>query len=168
MIVAYRDFRDEEYFIPREIFEKADINIVTSSSSAGVAIGKFGGEAKVDILLKDLKAEDYDAVVFIGGSGAREYIDNEVCHNIAKEALAKGRILAAICIAPAILARAGALKGKKATVWSAPLDKSAINILKEEGANYQEQNVVQDGSVLTAIGPLAAKDFAEILLSMLK
>jgi putative intracellular protease/amidase len=57
------------------------------------------------------------------------------------------------------------LEGKKATLWSSLLDKSAIKVLKERGAEYLDKDVVVDGKIITASDPKAAKEFAEKFLS---
>jgi len=167
IIIAFREFRDEEYFIPKQILRAAGAEIKTVSTSLGEAVGKFGGEARVDLLLSDLKAEDYNAVLFIGGLGAAKYIDDSRAHEVVKEVVKKNILLGAICIAPAILAKAGVLSGKKATVWSNQMDKSAVKILKEEGAKYQQESVVVDGKIITANSPLAAKSFTEAIIEAL-
>lgn len=168
MIIAFREFRDEEYFIPKQTLQAAGAEIITCSASLGKAIGKFGGEANINILIKDIRVEDYDAVLFIGGSGAQEYIGDENCYRVARETVKAGKILGAICIAPAILAKAGVLEGKKSTVWSSTMDKSAVKILESSGAKYLAEPVVVDGKIVTASGPIAAKKFAEKIIEILK
>jgi protease I len=167
MIIAFQDFRDEELFIPRSIFlaEGAEVKIV--STKKGKAIGVFGGVIDVDLTLEELNVSEFGAIVFVGGAGAAKYVNDEKCHQIARKAVSQEKILGAICIAPAILARAGVLKGKKATVWSSNLDKSAIKILKEEGADYQKDSVVADGKIITANGPVAARKFGEAIVRLL-
>lgn len=167
MIIAFREFRDEEYFIPKQILEAAGAKIITISASLGKAMGKSGGDAEVNVLLEDLKTEDYDAVLFIGGAGASKYIEDETCHRIAREAVEKNKVLGAICVAPAILAKAGVLRGKKATVWSSNMDKTTVKILEEGGAIFQSEPVVADGKIVTAVGPDAAKRFAEAIIEVL-
>jgi len=167
MIIAFKGFRDEEYFVPREIFEKAGMEVKTVSTEQGIAIGAGGGDTKVDLTIDDLNVEDFDAIIFVGGPGAYKYIDLETAHRIAREATEKNRLLAAICIAPAILAKAGVLNQKEATVWSSVLDKSAVKILKENGAIYKDQPVVQDGKIITANGPDAAKEFGQKIVETL-
>lgn len=167
MVIAFRDFRDEEYFIPKQTLESAGAVITTASTSLGKAIGKLGGEAEVNVLLKDIKVGDYDAVLFIGGPGAANYIEDETCHRIAKETVEASKVLGAICIAPAILAKAGVLEGKKATVWSSIMDKSAVKILEEGGADFQKDPVVIDGKIITALGPPVAKEFAQKIIEVL-
>jgi protease I len=167
MIIAFRNFRDEEYFITKATLEDAGADITTVSESLGKAIGSYGEDTNVDLLLDNLKVTDYDAIVFVGGSGAYKYFDNERCHQIAKETLSRGKILAAICASPTILAKAGVLDGKKATVWSNSMDKSLIKILKDEGAIYRAESVVKDGNIITGNGPAAAKDFAQEIIKSL-
>jgi len=167
MIIAFQDFRDEEYFIPRSIFLAEGAQVKTFSAKKGEALGSYGGTIEVDLALNDLKVSDFDAIVFVGGSGAAKYIEDDKCLQIAREAVSKDKILAAICIAPAILARSGILKSKKATVWSGKLDKSAVKILKEEGADYQKTSVVVDGNIITASGPQSAGKFAEAIVRRL-
>lgn len=163
MVVAQQDFRDEEYFIPKSIFQGEGAVVKTFSGKKGQALGSYGGVIDIDLSLGELKVDDFDAVVFVGGSGAYKYFEDERCHDIAREAVSGDKILAAICVAPVILARSGVLKGKKATVWRSPLDSSMVKILKEEGADYQASPVVIDGRIITANGPLAGRKFGEAI-----
>ena len=167
MIIAFKDFQDQEYFDTREVLENQGAEITTFSSEAGKAVGKYGGEVEVEKILKELKVEDFVAVVFVGGPGAVDYIEDLKCHQVAKDAVSQNKVLGAICIAPAILAKAGVLQQKKATVWTSPLDKSAAKILKENGADYQDEDVVVDGKIVTANGPAAAKKFGEAIAASL-
>lgn len=168
MVIAFRDFKDIEYFIPRDILRRARAQIVNVSSQKGVAIGADGGEVEVQLVASDFRIEDFDTVVFIGGSGMVKKLDDESFQKIAKDTVGAGKVLGAICISPVLLAKAGVLEGKKATVWSSPLDKSAVKMLKESEAVYQDEDVVVDGKIITANGPGAAKKFAEKIIEMLK
>jgi len=168
MLIAFKDFQDQEYFNTKEVLESGGAVITTLSASLGQAVGKYGGEVKIEKKLEELDVKDFDAVVFIGGSGAFNYIDNSKCHQIAKEAAKQDKVLGAICIAPAILAKAGVLREKKATVWTSSLDRSAEKILKENGADYQDDDVVVDGKIVTANGPAAAKKFGQAIATLLK
>lgn len=167
IIVAFKDFRDEEYFVPKRILEEAGVKITTVSTSLGTAVGADGGETESSFLLENLKSEDFDAIVFIGGPGCLKYLDNENSYRAARETISQDKVLAAICISPVILAKAGVLSGKKATVWSSPLDKSPIKILEENGAIYQDESVVVDGKIITALGPIAAKEFGKVIVGLL-
>lgn len=167
IIVAFKDFRDEEYFVPKGILEEAGVEIKTASTEKGTAIGADGGEVEVDLLVKDLNPGEFEAVVFIGGPGTFKYLDNQDSYKVAKETISQGKVLASICVSPVILAKAGVLAGKKATVWSSPMDKSAIKILEDKGAIYQDTPVMVDGKIVTAAGPQAAEKFAETIAEVL-
>lgn len=167
VIIAFRSFRDAEYFVPKEVLETAGAKITTVSNQTGTAIGADGGETEVDLLLSELKVADFDAVVFIGGPRALEYLDNQESYKVAQETIGQGKILAAICIAPAILANAGVLEGKRATVWTSAMDKSAVKILEDNGAIYEDKPVVTDGKIVTGSGPAAAQEFGEAIKELL-
>ncbi len=167
LIIAFHDFRDEEYFIPRQVLLASGATVTTVSSKKGKAIGSYGGTVDAKMSLDEMKVKNFDAVLFIGGSGAASYVRNEKCLAIARETFQKKKPLGAICIAPIILARAGVLKGRNATVWSSNLDKSAIKLLKAGGAHYQSRPVVIDGLIITASGPLAARQFGEAVVNSL-
>ena len=166
MIIAYRDFRDMEYFIPKQIFEQAEIEVITVSTDLGTAIGADGGDTEVTALISELDVADFDALMFVGGPGMVKHLDDEIFHSLAQKASHK--ILGAICIAPAMLAKAGVLANKKATVWSNNMDKSAVRTLKENKAIYQDEPVVVDGKIITGNGPEAAQKFAQTLTEMVK
>ena len=163
LIIAHKDFRDEEYQTPRQLFEAQGAVVKVASSSLEKAKGMLGAEVKPDLLLKDVQVAEYEAIVFVGGSGATEYWDDPAAHAIAKEAVEKGKVLAAICIAPATLAKAGVLKGKKATVFS-----SAAGELKAAGCTYTGQEVEREGKIITAGGPAAAEKFAQEIIKALQ
>ena len=122
LVVAQNGFRDEEYFKPKTILEDAGYQVKTCSVKVGTARGKLGGNAKVDVALSEVNGDDYAAVVFVGGPGSADYFTDKIALKLATDAYQKGRVVGAICIAPGILARAGILKGKKATVFPGEIE----------------------------------------------
>lgn len=167
-IVAKKDFRDIEYFLPAEILRNNGYEIfVGSNDEAGqTALGTDGDQVRIDYNIDSLSVGDFDAIIFVGGPGALVHLDNEKSYQIARQAVKQGKLLTAICIAPVILAKAGVLSGKKATVWSSPMDKGAVKILEENGAIYTEAPVVKD-VLITANGPDAAEPFGQSLIQAL-
>jgi len=131
MIIAPRDFRDEELFQTKEALELEDHQVIIASTVIDKVKGMLGGVAKPDAVLEELNINDYDAIIFVGGSGSSTYFKSSIAHKLAKSAYESGKIVAAICIAPSILANAGLLKGKKATAYP-----SEEPNLKEKGADY--------------------------------
>ena len=167
MVVAFKDFKDEEYFVTKEVLEKAGYLIETTSSQKGMALGTEGNEAVIILLPHEVNPQNYEGIVFIGGSGMGKELDNQEFQKLAQEFIKNDKIVAAICVAPALLAKSQILKGVKATVWSSALDKSFIQILKANGAIYTDKPVVQDGKIITANGPDAASQFGETIVNQL-
>lgn len=161
-VIAFRGFRDEEYDVPKKSLEAAGFRVVTASTERGTASGKLGMSATVDILHTEAVADDYAAVVFVGGPGSPGYWDDPVAHDLIKRMAAAGKVVAAICSACVTLARAGVLAGRRATVW--PGDGELLRPLVGE---YTAAECERDGNFLTGNGPGAAKRFGETLVGML-
>lgn len=166
LVIAPSNFRDAEYFIPKQELENAGADITTISLETGMALGADGGEVDVNLAAAKADPQNFAAVLFIGGPGMAQQLDNAEFHKLAQDTIDKGKVLAAICIAPALLAKAGVLQAKQATVWSSPMDKSGIDMLKQGGATYQDQAVVVDGKIITANGPDSAKQFAQAVIEL--
>ncbi len=163
MIIASNNFRDEEYLMPKQVLERNGYEVTTASSKISTSIGMLGGSVTPDVLYTSIDPSDYDAVIFVGGGGAREYFDDPTAHNIARNTIAKKKVLGAICIAPSILANAGLLNGKKAVVFNTEEPN-----LSSKGAILQNSDVVIDGNIITANGPHSAEDFGEAVVSALE
>lgn len=162
MVIAPKDFRDEEFEKPYELLKANNIQVTVASSSKQPSKGMLGKIVKPDALLSDVDAKDFDAVVFVGGTGAQAYFNDPTCHALAKTADEQKKLVSAICIAPSILANAGLLKDKTATCW-----QSEASNLKQKGANYTGKPVEEDGRIITGVGPAAAEAFAKRLLKRL-
>ncbi len=158
LIIAGENFRDEELFKTKRQLEDAGINTVTASTRTGLIRGMLGGTAEATVTLDGLDVDDYDAIVFIGGTGAAAYFGNFNALKIAREAAAKKKVLAAICIAPTILANAGLLQHVKATSFSSERAR-----LIRAGAIYTGVAVERDGLIITGSGPGAAELFGRTI-----
>lgn len=161
-IIAPRGFRDEELLVPTSMLKARGCRVTVASLTTGTATGMLGARVKPHLALDDAKVADYDLVVFVGGAGAKVYFDHPKAHAVAKAAVAQGKLVGAICIAPSILARAGLLKGKTATAW--PSRKSD---LVANGAKWSDGPAVTDGRLVTGNGPKAARRFGELLVRAL-
>jgi protease I len=159
MVIAPENFRDEELLHTKEELERVEVSVTIASTKTTAARGMFGATVKPEIKLEQAKVDDYDAVIFVGGGGSSVYFNDDRALSIAKEAFDKGKKTCAICIAPVILANAGVLKGKRATVW----DGDYVEMLKAGGANYTGKPVEVDGNIITANGPKAARDFGRAI-----
>ena len=162
LVIAQDTFRDEEYTHPKDVLERRGAHVVTASVEAGPAHGRFGLAATADVALIDVDASEYDSVVFVGGGGAEGFFDDPIAHDLAREVHRAGKPLAAICIAPSILARAGLLAGVRATAF-----ESREADLRVHGAIWTGEPVEVDGSIITAYGPQAAYEFGEAVADAL-
>jgi len=166
MVVAPKNFRDEEFMIPKQVFENSGFEVIVASKGVKQATGMFTATAEVDKDIGEVDITKYDGVVFVGGSGSSVYYEDKAALELAKLFYENNKITAAICIAPGILAKAGILNGKRATIWDSG-DGDFIKILKDGGADYTGANVEQDGKIVTANGPHAAKEFGENIIKLI-
>jgi protease I len=162
LITASENFRDEELFETKLVLEEAGVQTVIASSRPGLIRGMLGGTAEVAVLVNELNVGDFDAIVFIGGPGAMEYFDNPVAWSIVRDAADKGKILAAICIAPTVLANAGVLSGVRATSFLSERER-----LQQAGVKYTGTPVERDGLIITARDPAAAGQFGTAIADAL-
>jgi len=159
MIIAPDKFRDEEFFEPKSVLEQAGVQVTTASKNVSEAVGMLSARAKVDIDIAIAAVENFDILIFVGGSGSSIYFNDEIALNLAKKAAFLNKIIGAICIAPSILANAGILQGKRATAFPTEEDN-----LKSKGAIFTNEQVTVDGKIITAKGPKAAQDFANKII----
>ncbi|MBM3231044.1 DJ-1/PfpI family protein [Candidatus Peregrinibacteria bacterium] len=164
LVIAQNGFQDKEYAGTRVSLESAGFQIVIASKEKGPCSGKFGGTVMADIAMRDVVLREYDRIAFIGGPGAAAYASDGDALKLAVEAYRTEMPLGAICIAPTILAKAGVLEGKRATVWNEDGEQSEV--LAERGAEYTGEDVTVDGTVVTANGPDAAEEFGRTLAAL--
>jgi len=162
LITARQDFRDEELLETRRVLNAAGVETVIASSKIGPIRGMLGNIAEATILVNQVRVDDYDAIIFVGGLGAAEYFDNLVALNIAREAAHKRKVLAAICIAPTVLANAGVLNGVRATSFLSERER-----LQQAGAIYTGVPVERAGLIITGSGPMAAVLFGQAIAEAL-
>ena len=166
LVIAQEEFRDEECFIPKQLFEAAGVEVTVAAESMETAKGMLGGTIKPDIKISEARIDEYDAIVISGGSGSRKYLwDNKALQNLVKEADALKKVISAICISPVVLARTGILKGKESTVFKSP---DTLRELEVRGAVYLDREVVVSCHVVTGRDPASADAFGKAILEVLK
>lgn len=156
LVVAQDKYKDKEYLDTKAALEDNEIEVRTASKTKDKAKGVDGGEVDPDFALGDVKLAEYDAVVFIGGEGSADFFEDKEALDLVKSASSEGKVVAAICIAPKLLANAGLLKGIRATAFSSVKD-DIINA----GAQFTGEPVESEGHIFTANGPDAAEEFGE-------
>jgi protease I len=164
IIIPPEGFRDEEFTIPHAHFSSKGIKSTVASTRKGECRGSGGTRAEASLSLGEVRASDFSAVFFVGGPGTPVIRASNESMRIAKEFAAAGKLVSAICWAPTILAKAGVLAGKRATVWFGHDPEYGMDtgkVLGKFGARYTGEPVTIDGTFITADGPRSAKMIAE-------
>jgi protease I len=160
--VAPEKFRDEELAVPVAAFRKAGIAFDIASTRRGPCTGMLGAKTTATLTFEEIDPKKYGGLVIIGGAGSQIHLwGDNLLLQMVKYFHESRKIVAAICLAPIILARAGALKGKKATYFDSPV---SFREMKGGGAVLVNQPVVVDGRIITANGPAASQEFADAIL----
>jgi protease I len=162
-LIAPQDFRDEEYFQPKVVLQSQGATVTTSAKGDPEEItGSKGGKARTDALMAEVTPDTYAALVFVGGPGAKVYLRDKEIHKLIQDFQAADKVIGAICYAPAMLAAAGILKGKKVTAFSEQKE-----FILAQGALWSDQPVVVDGAIVTAQSADTAIQFGEELATVL-
>ncbi len=158
LFVLQEHFNPSEYGEPRAILEEKGAVITVAAPASGV-VKSYGEriELEADLLLGDVRATDYDIIVFVGGYPYDD--DDAEIQRIAREAMAENKVMAAICNAVIALAKAGVLEGKQVT----SLQYHEALELENGGATLTDDQVHRDGLIITGNGPGASLEFAEAI-----
>ena len=114
-------------------------------------------------LLRRSGVEVTIAAILPGGiPGVDNLKADATVRKVCTEFAAAGKVVAAICAAPSVLAAFGILQGKKATVYPGMEDK-----LTSAGAEYTGLPITLDGNIITGEALGAAIPFALALASRL-
>jgi protease I len=155
VIIPSANFRDEELFETLKALSNAGVQYIIASTRTGIIPGMLRGQAEAGAQIGQLRVDDYDGIIIIGGSGAIELIYNNVVLNLIRLAEEKRKIIGATSNAPSILANAGVLNGVKVTALVS--ERIAIEQL---GAVYTGIPVEEHMKIITCNGPAAAAPFA--------
>jgi len=175
-------FRPEEYFYSKEEVENGGFKVITAGKQKIVPARTIPGmptSTKANItfdefdekFLNDLD-KNFIAVVVPGGSpGWLNLLKNDKVLHLIKHAGEKEMYVASICASGEVLAKAGILKGKKATIWPG-MGKEIITgcgIPIDADESFLEKTVVvRDGKIITANGPWASREFGKAIVEELK
>jgi len=164
IIIAKEGYQDKELAGTRAGLEEAGFTVVLASTDSGPCTGKLGGTEMAEIALRDVVVSRFDRIAFIGGPGAHALAKDFDALNVARATAQANIPLGAICIAPTILATAGVLRGKHATVWDEEGEQERF--ITEHGASYTGDPVTIDGLIVTGNGPDAAEAFGKAFASL--
>ncbi len=156
LILFSDNMEDIEALGTRALLARAGFDVTSAAVSDMLDIRTaFGLKVKADIFVKNVKIDDFDALLIPGGPYVADVIERDKRYAALAVAFHQaGKHIAAICAAPRFLARAGLLDGKRFTAYPGS-EKDA-----PKGKYRQKKQVVVDGTLITARGPGAVYDFA--------
>ena len=158
-------FEDSEFQHPYDNVREAGHEAVIVGLEAGKKVeGKKGDvTATIDKGIDEVSAGDFDGLVIPGGYSPDKIRTNEGIVQLTKEIAAAGKPVAAICHAGWMLAEADVVRGKTVTSWPS-IKTDLINA----GAEWVDQEVVEDANLITSRNPDDLEAFTKTLLSQLE
>jgi len=154
-------FEEIEFSTIVDILRRAGIAVTVAGLKEGVIEGAHGIRLTPDTLIDKVDADDFDVIVLPGGyPGYVNLGTSEKVLKLVTEMHERNKYVTAICAAPSVLAKAGVIQGKRATIFPGMEDTLA-------GAQHSQERVVVDGRIITSQGPGTAMEFAIKLVEVL-
>lgn len=167
-IITENGFEEVELTSPKKALEAAGATVHIISPQKGKVKAwdhdHWSIEVPVDVHIKDAKARDYDALVVPGGviNPDKMRIDED-CVSFAKEFLATGKPLAAICHGPQLLIETGLLQGRIMTSY-----KAIKTDLENAGVIWEDKEVVVDHGLVTSRSPKDLDEFNKKMIEEIR
>ena len=168
LILATDGFENSELFDPRDRLIQKGAHVTLASPGTGAIQGvkhdRPGDRITPDLLIADVKASEYDALLLPGGvaNPDRLRMDDRAVE-IVEEFADDGKLIAAICHAPWLLIEADVVDGVRMTSWP-----SVRTDLANAGASVVDEEVVRDGQFITSRKPDDIPAFNRALIAALE
>jgi protease I len=143
-------FEDSEYLEPASAFRAAGHQVVHVGINAGESVKgkKRATPVTVDKSAADVSVAEFDALLIPGGYSPDKLRVDEHAVRFVREFVESGKPVFVICHGPQLLITARALKGRKITGW-----KSIIQDIVNAGAEFIDNEVVEDGNLISSRSP---------------
>lgn len=165
LLIAARDFSYEEFQPVRDGLQRAGLLVQVAAGDTLPARALNDSLVEPDVLVKDANPADYSGLVVIGGIGSISYWSDSAALGLVKAfAGSQNQVLGAIGIGPILLAKAGVLNGRKATVYA---DYRAIDFLRQGGTRYVSKALVIDDRIITASDTSVVGKMAQAIVKAL-
>lgn len=167
-LLATDGFEEVELTEPRKALDNAGATTHIVSPNEKTIKGWDGGDWSdsydVDVPLATASAEDYDALVLPGGVMNPDNLRvNEDAIAFVQAFFEQDKPVAAICHAPWTLISAGVVEGRRMTSYH-----TLRQDLKNAGAEVVDEEVVEDGNVITSRNPDDLPAFCEAIIAKLE
>ena len=156
-------FEETEAIAPLDIMRRADLEVYTVGVGAKVITGAHGIPVVCDVIDCEVGPDsDIEGIILPGGMPGTLNLEKAASvGNFIEYANNNGLLIAAICAAPSILGHKGLLDGKKATCFPG-FEEQLL------GAKVQNDAVVSDGNIITAMGAGVALKFGLKIVEYIK
>ncbi len=160
LVLMAEGFEEIELTTIVDVLRRGGVTVTIAGLKDGMITGSRGIKMQPDAALESIR-EIFDIIILPGGSSGSVNLGNDRrVIELVNKYNTNGKIVAAICAAPSVLAKAGILTAKNATIF-----RGMENELKN--AKYIDKPVVEDGNIMTSQGPGTAMEFALALLERL-
>jgi protease I len=164
-VLVEADFEDDELTEPLEAMKEAgaDVAIIGSQSGKQYKGKRHKAEITSDTSAEEVDPQDYDAIIVPGGYAPDKMRLQQPMVDLVRHAYEAGKLVAAVCHGPQLLISAGIVKGKRMTSWpSVAID------LKNAGAEWIDEEVVKDGTLITSRKPSDLPAFNKAIIQALE
>ena len=143
-------FEDSEYEQPALAFKQSGHQLVHLGPEAGKRVtGKGSGlSVVIDKSVEKVNIADFDALLIPGGYSPDKLRVHLPVVQFTREFVASGKPIFTICHGPQLLITADVLRGRRITGY-----KSIIQDIKNAGAEFVDQEVVQDANIISSRNP---------------
>jgi protease I len=158
------DFEDSEFRVPYDRLRGAGHRVTVVGREAGKDVtGKRGKErCRPEATPDQVNASDFDALVIPGGYSPDKLRVHEGVVKFVQEFFGSDKPVAAICHAGSLLVEADVLEGRTVTSWP-----SIRTDLVNAGADWVDEEVVEDGNLITSRRPDDLEAFSDAILRRL-
>ena len=168
LIMATDRFEESELFGPRELLLGKGAKVTLASIGLDEIMGTVhdepGRKIVPDVVISDVTAADYDALLLPGGVSNPDRLRTHAdAIGLIREFANTEKPVAAICHAPWLLVEADLLRGRKATSWP-----SIRTDLKNAGAEIVDEEAVTDGNIITSRCPDDVPAFTRALIEAIE
>lgn len=161
LVPLAQEFEEIEAVAIIDLLRRAGIDVTVAAVGDDMRpTGSHGITIECDAPLAACDHEHMDAIVLPGGPGTRRLRDSAEVRDTVMRFAARGALIAAVCAAPTVLEACGLLVGKRAT--SHPDHASEM-----KSCRYVEEDVVEDGNIITSRGAGTAIEFAAAIVKRL-
>ena len=157
-------FEDSEYTEPAIAFKNAGHSLTHVGLEAGKTVKgkKVNTPVEIEESVYRASVDDFDALLIPGGYSPDQLRVDEHAVKFTKDFMESGKPVFAICHAGQLLITADVIRGRKMTGW-----KSIVQDIKNAGAEFFDQEVVEDKNLVSSRHPGDLPAFIEACLKRL-